>query len=279
VDLIYALRTLRRRWVWALIGLIPAAYLALSSAYHVGTSGLTKKSLEFGAAQTQVLIDSKKSSLAYAGSDIGAFSSRAQIFSQFLQINPVKQEIAQKLGVQPNQIAVTIPSGTPGVPSVQNQAQQRSNGLLQESNALQLLVVSQQGLPLISLYAQGPTGEAAAALANVSADALKHYVQGLQHGQAPQANTPVAINGFQLTQVRVRQLGTATGSMVDTGTSKKVVVMTFIGLLVLDFILVILLSGFLDKWRLREEVEAAVAEAPRHDSSRHEEAQRLAHSR
>jgi hypothetical protein len=277
VDLIYALRTLRRRWLWALIGLVPAAYLALSSAYHVGPSGLKKKSLEFGAAQTQVLIDSKKSSLAYAGSDIGGFSSRAQIFSQFMQINPVKQEIAQKLGVKPNQIAVTIPSTTPGLPSsfTQPSATQRSNGLLQESNALQLLVVSQPSLPLISLYAQGPTAQAAAALANDAANALRNYVDSLRSGQAPQAQTPVAINGFQLTQVRVHQLGAATGGMVDTGTSKKVVILTFLGLLVLDLILVILISGFVDKWRLREEVQAAVATAP-YD---HDDAESLAHSR
>ncbi len=265
MDLIHALRTLRRRWWWAAIGVIPAAYLALSSAYHVGPSGIHKKSLEFGSAQTQLLIDSPESTLAYAGADVTPLSTRAQVFAQFLQTNPVKSEVGRLLHVTPRSIAVTIPNTNPNLPiaAIQPAAQQRNQGLISESSGLQLLVVPQPDLPLISVYAQGPTADKAAALANAAGKALGDYVSGLK-GQTfskSQLNRQARLGIVPASRVTVRQLGPAQGGMVDSGASKKVAVLVFFGLLILDCVLVILLGGFIDRWRLRSKFEATVAVA------------------
>jgi hypothetical protein len=265
VDFINALRMLRRRWWWAAIGVIPVAYLALSSAYHVGTSGIHKKSLEFGSAQTQLLIDSPESTLAYAGADVTPLSTRAQVFAQFLQTNPVKTEMGKLLHVPGGAIAVTIPNTNPNLPiaAIQPAAQQRNQGLISESKALQLLVVPEPDLPLISVYAQGPTSEAATALANASAKALGDYVAGLR-GQTftkKQLNQQARLGIVPASRVTVRQLGAAQGGMVDSGASKKVAILVFFGLLILDCVIVILLGGFVDRLRTRNQFEATVAVA------------------
>jgi hypothetical protein len=257
VDLLYALQTLRRRWIWAVLGLIPAAYIALASAYHVSLAppALHKKNIEFGAASTQLLIDSPQSSLADVTGDLAPLATRAAVFTQFLQSDPVKAEIGKRLGISPRAIVVTAPGASPGVTAATGgqAAQQRNQGLLSESKAFQLLVIGQQNVPVITLYAQGPTARAAGALADAAAAGLAAYVGRLQ---SQERISP-------LSRIAIRQLGQAQGAMVNSGASRTIAGLTFLGLTVLVCILVILGGGLFEKWRMRDEFEAAsVAVAP-----------------
>jgi hypothetical protein len=231
----------------------------------VGPSGLHKKSLEYGSAQTQLLIDSPQSTLANVGSDVSPLSTRAQVFAQFLQTDPVKIRISKLLHIPPGLVAVTIPNTNPNLPiaAIQPGAQQRNQGLLQESKQLQLLVVAQPDLPLISLYAQGPTARASALLANASARALSDYVNSLK-GQTFSKTQIIRQEQLGISppsRVTVRQLGAAQGAMVDSGTSMKVGILAFLGLAILDCILVIMIGGFVDRWRLRPAFETPAAMA------------------
>ena len=262
MDLVDALQSLRRHWRWAIAGLVPVLYLALSTAYNVGPSGIHKTSIVYGSAQTQLLVDSQQSSLVETNGDVTNLSSLAQVFAQFFDTSPVQIEMARLMKVPTSDIAVTIPNVDDVTPSqIIPNAGQVNSGLLQESNALQLDVVSQPGLPLIDLNTQGPTGQAAAALANAAAQALADYVNSLKgytftkaelKGQAGQTVLPPS-------RVTVEQLGTANGAMVDPGTSIKLAILAFVGLGILDCILVIIVGGFVDRSRGRSYVRQPVA--------------------
>ncbi len=251
----HALHILRRHWKWALVGVLPAAFLGLSTAYHVGPSGIHRKSLVYGAAQTQLLVDSPQSTIATAGTDVTPLAARAQVFAQFFQTQPVRAEMAKLLGVSPDQIAVSIPNTNPNLPTLASgpSAGQANSGLLQENDALQLLVVAQPDLPLISLYTQGPTGRAAAALANDAARALHDYVRGMKAFTPTKRELALAIQqgGLPPSRVTVRQLGIAQGRIVDAGASRSIAALAFLGLVVLDCILVIVIGGFAERARER----------------------------
>lgn len=274
MDLIHALRILRRRWKWAAIGLVPALYLGLSTAYHVDPSGLHEKSLEYGAAQTQLLVDSPQSTLAEAAQDVTPLSTRATVFAQFFQTTPVKSAIAKRLGVRTHAIAVTIPNTNPNLTTAATEQNvgQRNTGLLQETGALQLLVVPQPALPLITVYAQGPDGAAAAALANAAANALHDYVDNLKgaSADAAQAAQRERLGLPAVDRVTVRQLGAAQGGMVDSGTSKKIAVLAIIALAIVDCIIVIMLGGFVANLKARKRTAGDTVEEIE-DADTHEE--------
>jgi hypothetical protein len=266
LDLAHALRTLQRRWKWALIGLLPAAFLALSTAYHVGPSGLHKNSLTYGAAQTQLLIDSPESTLSSATADVAPLSTRADVFAQFFQTAPVKAEISQLLHIR-GAVAVSIPNLGLSNSQIIPTAGTTNAGLLQAGRSLQLEVIAQQGLPLISLYAQGPNAQAAISLANASALALHDYVGSLkpfkpsklQIAQAAQlgVNPP--------SRVTVRQLGVAQGGMVDSGAANSIVVLAFLGLVIVDCAIVIIIGGLLDRRRIAATTDPELEASSGHD--------------
>ena len=261
MDLIDALKALRRRWKWVLIGILPVTYLALSTAYHVGTTGLHKKSLQYGAATTTLLVDSPKSTIVQADGNITQLANIATVFAEFYDTTALQTRIASRLHVSPGSIAISVPNQDPNVPTTGQNVGQRNTGLLQESNSMQLLVEPQPGLPMISLYAQGPTGTAAVSLANAAAHSLDRYINSLR--SLPVNQTEIArasASGVAPpARVTVRQLGPAVGGTVDPGTNKKIVALAFVGLLIVDCFIVIMLNGFVERWRRHSELEAHAA--------------------
>ena len=61
--------------------------------------------------------------------------------------------------------------------------------------------------------------------------------------------------------VGIRQLGTAQGGMVDSGASKTLAALAFVGLVILDCILVMMIGGFIEKMQLRRELSPEVGNA------------------
>ena len=79
-----------------------------------------------------------------------------KVSAQFFATMPVINGIATRIHVTPADIGVTIPNTNPNLFSTAGQnSAQRNSGLLGESKALQLLIVAQPNLPLITINAQG----------------------------------------------------------------------------------------------------------------------------
>jgi hypothetical protein len=71
---------------------------------------------------------------------------------------------------------------------------------------------------MLDVYAQTPTAESAAALANAAVDELKAYQAAL----AARQNTPLKY------QIRLDQLGRATGVVINSGVEWQVAFLAFV---------------------------------------------------
>ena len=80
----------------AVVAVLLVAFLAgVSTVYRIGTDGLTKRSHQFGAAQSQILIDSPRSSLVDLTQETPPLATRAAVYTQFMRSNAVKEAISK----------------------------------------------------------------------------------------------------------------------------------------------------------------------------------------
>ena len=95
-------------------------------------------------------------------------------------------------------------------------------------------------VPILDIYAQTPTAKSAAALANATVDELKAYLAGLASSDATPAND----------QIRIEQLGRATGTVINPGVQYQVAVLAFIVTFLLACATTIFVSRIRAGWRL-----------------------------
>lgn len=237
MDLVHIIVTLWQRRVWVAVVAVIAFAGAMVNVYHVGLAppSLEKKSIEFGAAQTQIMIDTPNSALVRLSDDIVTLGSRASIFSSFLSSEPVQKAISKEAGVPEGVIAVSASTGTPGVAQSDKEAgaDQRANELIKEGLGYSVTFGARPQLPVIVITTQAPSGEQAVKLADAAAAGVRNFVTETQDEQKI---TPSA-------RMVVRQLGTATGGTVNEGASKLFTMLIFTALFIIGCVLVVVFSN------------------------------------
>lgn len=243
MDLAHILRELLRLRRWVAAAAAVALLAAVATVYKVSVlpPSVTSRSIEFGAASTQVIVDTPDSSVAVLDGSLENLSARAMVYGRVMTSNPVLDAIGREAGIPSQTIAAEGPD-TPNVPQSANESktEARGNELLGEAQPHRLLFSVEPELPLIEISAQAPSGEAAISLANGAATGFQKYVEQLQNQQRVKPNR----------RVKIRQLGRATGGMVNEGASSAAAVMAFVGVLVVGCIVVLVGANVARNWRV-----------------------------
>jgi hypothetical protein len=247
MDLLGLLSAIWRRKLLAVLMIVVATAAAIATSYKVPS--MKPRQLAVGAATSQILVDSDPSTLvAGAGTDqIAALGSRARVYAQYLSSRDAIDQISHATGIPNRLITARGPfsQGT-GIKNYQQQpAESRAKDLVDESKAYRLVFEAQEDVPIISVYATGPSSAAALNLAKSSFATLKAYVAALNRQGAPArealakaapktgTGSPNAASPAQVadTTVVVRELGAPEGGIVGGGVNKIMMILAFIAVL------------------------------------------------
>ncbi|HEX7298619.1 MAG TPA: hypothetical protein VF257_06410 [Solirubrobacteraceae bacterium] len=271
MDLLGLLSAIWRRKLLAVVMIVLATGAAIATSYKVPS--MKPRMLAVGAATSQILVDSNPSTLvAGAGTDqIAALGSRATVYAQYLSSRDAVAQISRATGIPSRLITARGPfsEGT-GIKNYQQQpAESRAKDLVDESKTYRLVFAAQDGVPIITVYATGPSAGSALELAKSSFATLQKYVAHLESDSAPAlaAQRAAAAAGKGTTgttkgalgsdvQVVVRQLGAPEGGLVGGGANKLMMILAFIAVFGIQCFF---LAAFLRVQEQRRALKAAAA--------------------
>ncbi len=229
------------RQVWRLkLGMGLSLLLALLAA---GWS-VSRPGLEMATAHTEVLIDTPQSimtNLRENSYSIDGLVNRAVVLGNVIASTPVEAKIAQRANVPAALLRIQGPI-TVHVASLPLTAQDtRSITDITKSNEqYRIQIDANPTVPMLDIYAQTPTAQSAAALANAAVDELKAYLAGLASSQATPASD----------QVRIEQLGRATGLVINPGVRYQLALVVFVLTFLLACATTVVISRVRAGWRL-----------------------------
>ncbi|MFZ0041392.1 MAG: hypothetical protein WAK93_08800 [Solirubrobacteraceae bacterium] len=209
--------------------------------------GLSSRSgLEMATAHTEVLVDTPQSimtNLRENSYSIDGLVNRAVVLGNVIASTPVEARIAQRANVPAALLRIQAPI-TVHVASLplDSQDARSMTDILKSNEQYRIAIEASPTVPMLDIYAQTPTAESAAALANAAVDELKAYVSRLASSQATPAND----------QIRIEQLGRATGLVINPGVKYQVALLVFILTFLLACATTIFTSRIRAGWRLEE---------------------------
>lgn len=245
-----AIRHLWQRKLLVGLVLVLAVLVAVLSAYRVSFSppGLQSRALQVGAASSQILVDSPKSTLV-AGASLGTFdalATRAKIYGEYLSSLEARDKIAKYAGVSPRSISSSGPfSSATGQYSYESQSSEdRASEILEEGAGSRLVFTAQEGVPILTVDAQASTSARAIELADASFRTLKEYVHSLE------ADGENVRRG-----VTVRELGAPEGGAIGGGNDVVLMALAFLTITGLGCAMILVLPRFAQRWRALDQVE------------------------
>ena len=174
-------------------------------------------SVVYANASTQMLVDSPTSALANSGADITSYAARASVFARLMTSAEALRYIGRAAGIPGNLIDANGPVETNGLSAASHTPVEIQNGKdLPAPATYKLSFVQNPDLPTVDVYADAPTTAKAIALANGAVTGFANFIRQLDVNNVPLGN-----------RIEVRQLGGATGGIVDPGASKKTAVLIF----------------------------------------------------
>lgn len=246
MEFALVLRELLKRRLALAIGVFVALIAAVLSVYRVDGLGLKPRSLRYSSATTTVFVDSQSSVLGNITQSFEPLQVRATAYANFMASPTVLNLIGQQVGISGYQIYAAGPID-PNVPRIVQEptAVQRNVEITGETTPYRLNFNNDPNLPTIGIYAQAPTTKMSIELANAAAASLARYVSNVQTTN----RTPVQ------SRVAVRQLGPATGGVVDGGISKALASIAFIFVFLLWCVLMLITVRFREYWRASASLE------------------------
>jgi hypothetical protein len=228
VTLARILLKLWRLRLWVGLGVLLAGASAVASV-------TMSRSTVYATASTQMLVDSPNSSLANASVDLTGYIDRAGVFARMMTSAAALQYIGQAAGINGNLIDATGPIEINGSPTATHAAVDVVRGQdLSAPATYQLSLVQNPSLPTVDVYATAPTTAKAVALADGAVTGFAKFVGQLNANQVPQGQ-----------RVEVRQLGEASGGVVDPSASKSIAILVFVGVFAVWCCLVLFTSRLL----------------------------------
>lgn len=188
-----------------------------------------------------MLVDSPDSALANASEDLTGYLNRASVFARMMTSAEALQYIGKAAGIDGSLIEANGPVEINGSPTATHAPVDivRGKDLPFPAN-YELSFVQNPSLPTVDVFAKAPTTAQAIALANGAVTGFANFVSQLNGTNVPQAK-----------RVEVRQLGGATGGVVDSSASKSIGLLVFIGVFAVWCWIVLLMS------RVRANLRAA----------------------
>jgi hypothetical protein len=257
----------------AVLGVITALAVlaAILTAFKVGPGGIERRSTSVGAATSQILVDSKESTLVKgaASDQLAALGTRASVYAQYLSSREAVGKIAKEMKINPLLITASGPfsEGT-GIRDYGEQgAESRATALVDESKGYRLVFAAQEDVPIITVYATAPTVQGSLDLAHSSYKVLTEYLGELKHEAAvaeknnPEPKPVVSSTGPLINDIVVRQLGQPEGGLVGGSADLMLMVLAFVGVFGIGCLVFALVTGFVRHWRLAGEMERLDAQA------------------
>jgi hypothetical protein len=218
------LKTLWRRRLLVALGALIAMVAALFSVYQVTLfpPSLVARTNVFATSSTQILVDTPASAFADLASDLDPLETRASVFARFLATPAAVALIARKAKLPADAIEAQGPYDL-NVPTFSQgpTAEQRSSQIIGEGALYRLRFENNPDLPIVSIFAQAPSQDEANALAAAAPAALRSYINRLQTEQQTPASR----------RVEIRQLGDATGGVVNGGANIQIAMVVFLAVL------------------------------------------------
>jgi hypothetical protein len=218
------LRELSRLRRGVAICLAVASFAALSVSYHVSLAppGLKPRTLQIATASTEVLVDTPRSAVLDLRQDlfdIESMTNRSVLLGNVMASQPVLTYIGKRAGVPPDAIRASTPR-TPNSPRpfAAPGQEKKTSDLLASTNQYRLDIEANPTVPVLRIYAQAATAHRAEELANAAVDGLRDYL-----GQQAREQD-VALGQ----QVRLQQLGRASGAVVNGGVRMQAMFLTFL---------------------------------------------------
>lgn len=221
MDVARTLKVLWQRRRLVALGALFAALAAMLSIYRVGLvpPSLTSRTNVFATASTQILVDTPDSAFADLANDVEPLNTRASVFARFLASPVAVALIARKAQLPFDAIEAKGPFEL-NVPEVQQAptAERRSSQILGEGALYRLRFENNSSLPIVTVFAQAPNQAGAVRLAAAAPAALRDYIDRIQARQHTPAKQRVAI----------RQLGRATGGIVNQSANLQIATLVFV---------------------------------------------------
>ena len=208
--------------------------------------GVEPRTHEIATASTRALVDAPRSTLVNLGvntNDLGGSVSRALLISNVMTSAPVREYIARRAGIPADAIQITSPI-TPDFPRPLSSRTKRysATDILKRPDEFRLSLHNNPTVPMIDVYAEAPTPDAAKRLANGAIEGTRDYLAAL----GAQQRIPPA------ERVLLRQLGAAEGETINDGIDLKVAVLSFLLVLFATSALAWLLGRVQRGWRQAE---------------------------
>jgi hypothetical protein len=234
----------QRRAVVACAAIALVAALYTSGVIRLFPPGLHGRSNEIAAASTQVVVDtpdSRLSDLRANTYDMTSMTNRATMLGNVMGSEPVRVYIAARAGLAPEQIYAVAPVTT-SVPRAYTEpgSEKRSSDILKSTNEYRLDVQANPAVPILNIYAQAPSAGEAERLANASVTGLRAYLADLAIRRSVPPNL----------RVRVQQLGSAHGDVINDGVGLQIALLTFVVAFVLGSCGLLLFNGVRQGWTL-----------------------------
>jgi hypothetical protein len=232
---------IRMRQVWRLkLGVVISVVLALLAAVWSSSQSGTA----MATAHTELLVDTPESimtDLRQNAYSIDGLVNRAVVLGTVIASPPVEARIAQRADVPAALLRIQAPI-TVHVASlpVNTQNSRSMTDILKSNEQYRIAIDANPTVPILDIYTQTPTAESAAALANAAVAELKAYLAGLASTQATPAQD----------QIRLEQLGSATGTVINPGVQYQMAVLVFIVTFLLGCATTLLISRIRAGWRL-----------------------------
>ena len=206
--------------------------------------------LQIAAATTYVDVDPPAGtpSLAHGSGtpprDVQTYVKRAELLGRIMVSAPVLERVARGCGISPRLLS-GLGRITANVPSELTQpgSEQRASDIEASLAPYQLEVEARPLVPIIDVYAEAPSIEAAQCLANVAPVALTGYLHSLAQQE-----------GSTATLVELRPLGPARGAIVNGGATLTIAILTFLTFFGLAF------AAIAGAGRVRKGVRSGVAD-------------------
>jgi hypothetical protein len=218
--------------IWKLwhrkVGVLASLAIALVAAcwsvedISLAPPGLTQRSLEMATATTHVIIDTPDSTMIDLRQDtysVDGLTNRAILLGNVIASSGVEAKIADRAHVPLSLLRIQAPlTRAQSSPPVDSQNARHTSDILKSANQYRINIKVNATVPMMDIYAQSPSAGSAAALANASVDELRAYLTTL----ASRQKTP------DKDQIRLVQLGRATGIVINHGVEWQVALITFL---------------------------------------------------
>lgn len=208
-----------------LVSALVALGLGLWSIYSISLAppGIHARPLQVAAASSHVMLDAPRTWVLDQSAGVQDFQNlgrRADLFANLLTSLPLRREIAADMGMAPERIAgITRITSNVTNALLQPNSEERATQILLAQERYRLDVQTTPERPIVNIYTQAPTVEAAQRLADSAAATLARAV----------ADTAVQRDVPRKWRIRAHTLGgPARGQVISGGTVAQIFGLTFL---------------------------------------------------